>query len=772
MDPVGDGSTRFDLVEQPWLVARDLRGRRQRVSILGVFERAHELAGLYGDVPTQTFALTRMLLAVLHGALDGPADLSAWQRLWHAERLPTHTLAEYLHRLRHRFDLFHPSTPFLQVAGLRTATGRTSELSKLIADVPNGIPFFTTRLGGELSLSYAEAARWLVHVQAWDPSGIKSGAVGDERVVGGKGYSIGVAWSGLLGGVLLEGATLRETLLLNLLTREYGEVGQRLGADRPAWEREPVSSAEEVPGGREPTGPVDLYTWQSRRVRLFASGGRVTRVLICNGERVTPRNRHRVEPHSGWRRSPAQEKKLGQAPVYMPRELVPDRAIWRGLHFLLPAVAGRQASEAPAALAPGVLDWFGHLVCEELIDDQQVVRVRAIGMVYGSNSAVVDDIVDDAVAVRAVLARPDAELAQIATSCAEAAENAVRTLGNLAGDLAAAAGGEGSGVRGRVMEQAFAELDAPYRRWLADLGSDSDGVAVQIRWHQAVRAFVQAEADRMFRRIGPACWGGREVRNRMFTAAHAEARFARALRAGLPYASFPDGGAVVGSGGHREGNVVAESVALGYGPVGTVVDRRAGVLQARVIAGVPSAVADLARLRRGMGTQPGEVRDIVGVPLHEAFLERGFAPDDGDGGASASERAARVALTLFALHQQSQRQRMHRRGVGLGAALRRLAAGADVPGPVARRFRVLATAESLDELDHHLRGAVRLLRAETIALDYALLADQLVRWQRPSAANSVRLRWGREFYRLGNPAAARSIDPGWAEPPPCSGKDY
>ncbi|NYN06610.1 type I-E CRISPR-associated protein Cse1/CasA, partial [Salmonella enterica subsp. enterica serovar Typhimurium] len=68
---------------------------------------------------------------------------------------------------------------------------------------------------GRSKLSFAEAARWLVHTQAYDYSGIKPGVEGDPRVKGGKGYPIGTGWSGMTGGTVIRGTTLLETLLLN-----------------------------------------------------------------------------------------------------------------------------------------------------------------------------------------------------------------------------------------------------------------------------------------------------------------------------------------------------------------------------------------------------------------------------------------------------------------------------------------------------------------------------------------------------------------------------
>lgn len=531
----------FELSHEPWIPGREPNGSVAEDGILRTLGRAHELVGLSGDVPTQTFALTRLLLAVLHGAVDGPRDLGEWRELWKAEELPVARIASYLARHRERFDLLHPTTPFMQVADLRTAKGEVSELSKLVADVPNGVPFFTTRLGGKLTLSLAEAARWVVHAQAFDASGIKSGAVGDPRVRNGKGYPIGVAWSGLLGGLLLEGRTLKETLLLNLVAADFPALTRDPARDRPVWEREPARVTEEVEGGRPPTGPVDLYTWQSRRIRLAVIGDRVTGVLIANGEKLTPQNTHPLEPHTAWRRSEAQEKKPGVTGiVYMPREHDPDRAMWRGLESLLPALSSRQKGSAVPRLSPGIMEWLGLLSEERAVPPGTPVRVRAVGMVYGSNSSVVDDVVHDTLALKALLAERGAEsLARIAEVSVQAAEGAVRAVGGLAGDLAAAAGGDGSGPRSRTMEGVYALLDPRFRSWLLRLDPEVDPTDLQIAWHEEVSAVVRGVARELLRDIPPACWDGRVVRNNVLTAAHAEARFWKSLRAAVPFA-FPD----------------------------------------------------------------------------------------------------------------------------------------------------------------------------------------------------------------------------------------
>lgn len=194
------------------------------------------------------------------------------------------------------------------------------------------------------------------------------------------------------------------------------------------------------------------------------------------------------------------------------------------------------------------------------------------------------------------------------------------------------------------------------------------------------------------------------------------------------------------------------------GQVGTVVDVRIQKWQYGLLHGNPQlrahSMAVLARLRRGVGKPAGSVADILSFTLADELAGRD-APDE----ATEKEIAAHIALTLYSVHQQSQDKPMHQRGQGLGRAIRRL--NPEEPGspptPVVRRFQALITSDSLDELVHHARGMVQLLRAgkpKGFPLDYGLLADQLLRWQRPGEPSKVRLIWAREFYRTQRPATS------------------
>jgi CRISPR system Cascade subunit CasA len=529
----------FNLLDEPWITVLARDGKERDLSILGVLEQAPELAAIGGEVSTQVFAVTRLLVAFLHRAVDGPADQEAWARLWAQPGLPMRQLADYAERVRYRFDLFDDRTPFFQVAGLRTGKGEVSGLEKIVADVPNGEPLFTTRSAASLArISAAEAARWLVHVHAFDASGIKSGAVGDPAVKNGKGYPIGPGWAGQIGGVLAQGTTVRETLLLNLIARDadtYVRVGGP--ADVPPWERDPDEAGwrEDKPAA----GAIQLYTWQTRRVRLQGDRDGVTGVVLANGDRCSPQNRHDAEPHTAWRYSEPQSKKAGH-PVYMPRRHDQRRSVWRGIAALLPSVSSRRIAggDPDRALAPGVLQWLADLAQEGYLPGNFVIRFRVHGVEYGAQNATYAEILDDLLPLPVMLLREDHPAAgRTAVEAVRDAEKAVSCVWRLAENLAQAAGaGPGGGAGAATQELLYAQLEQPYRSWLAGLGSDSDLLEARARWHRTVRDACRPIKDQLITGASKAAWRGRLVNQRLVNVPLAEVWFTAALGKALPLA--------------------------------------------------------------------------------------------------------------------------------------------------------------------------------------------------------------------------------------------
>ncbi|MCQ4210397.1 type I-E CRISPR-associated protein Cse1/CasA [Streptomyces longispororuber] len=563
--PLAEGEKpSFDLTTRPWIPVLDLPGAQHDLSLREVFAQAGRLRRIVGDLPTQEFALLRLLLAVAHDALNGPPDVDAWADLWEDEYCFA-PVAAYLDRHRDRFDLLSQETPFFQTAGLRTSKDEVFSLNRIVADVPNGEPFFSARLPAVDRLTFAEAARWIVHAHAYDTSGIKTGAVGDSRAKGGKVYPLGVGWTGNLGGIFVEGATLRETLLLNLLAADavHFDIDPD---DVPAWRR-----AVSGPGGgeRPPTGIRDLYTWQSRRLRLHFDEGGVTGVVLGYGDPLHPRNRHSREPMTAWRRSPAQEKKLGQGTVYLPREHDPERAAWRGMAALLtgqpsPGTAG---SEPAAVLRPLVLEWVAQLVTEGILPRGYLVRARIVGARYGTQQSVIDEVVDDYVAMALVLLHQrDRRFADQAIAAVADADVAVNALADLASNLAWAAGLDSEPRRSMARAHAYGAFEQPYRSWLYRLAESDDPYGRREAWQREVFVLAQQLGDHLLAAAGDAAWVGRVVDLKKgpewLNSALADGWFRGALRKGLGITDSSDlGASPARAGGETTSDTAAEASA-------------------------------------------------------------------------------------------------------------------------------------------------------------------------------------------------------------------
>lgn len=153
----------------------------------------------------------------------------------------------------------------------------------------------------------------------------------------------------------------------------------------------------------------------------------------------------------------------------------------------------------------------------------------------------------------------------------------------------------------------------------------------------------------------------------------------------------------------------------------------------------------LAELRRGIGKVPGEVPQLWGY-----FLDSMPEEFYGDNEPSRAEWAVYISLTLFALHQQGKDSLvnpMQKDGQSLGSALASLVHDENDRERIARRFNIIATSNSIEELSHYMRAVIQLLRGENIGLDYPKLAGDIYCFQFPELISNVRLNWGQDFYR-------------------------
>lgn len=166
----------------------------------------------------------------------------------------------------------------------------------------------------------------------------------------------------------------------------------------------------------------------------------------------------------------------------------------------------------------------------------------------------------------------------------------------------------------------------------------------------------------------------------------------------------------------------------------------------------PAPGEELAALRRGIGRDPGTVASMW--PYYTQL--------DDAGRRTERLEAEHLALTLFAVHQQSQARPVHRTGVGLGTALLALRrSGKFSEEALDRRVGAAATATSTGEVAHHLRGLVTQLRgvSDVAGLDYTRLFRDLRNWHIAERRAEVRRRWGGQYFAWTRETADTAVSP-------------
>ncbi|WP_424642538.1 type I-E CRISPR-associated protein Cse1/CasA [Embleya sp. AB8] len=519
---------RFDLADDPWVPLWSTDGARSReCSVREALTRAQDFGGLDTDIPTQVPAILRqVLLPVVAAALGRPADGQDWLRRFGQGRFSEAECARlgaYLDEHRDSFDLFSQDRPFAQVAGLRTGKGDTKSAVLMVATESSGnnVPLFSNRTEGDvLSLTPAQAARWLLHTHCWDTAAIKTGVVGDPRVKAGKTMANPTGPLGQLGVVLPVGRTLYETLLLNL------PVGAGPESDVPQWHR---SAGHAGFAGsprwqvRSAAGLLDLWTWQARRVRLVPvqtpDGVRVERVIVAAGDRmaVLPD----LEPHTTWNLEPK------KTPPQRPRRHQPGQNGWRGMKALLAGTGGEPDGEKTASsrLLVQLRDLRTRL------PTGYPLQVHLTGITYGTQSSVVDNIFCDTIPLPVAALDPSTGAYRTVLGAAERADNLAKAVNTLSADLRRAAGGDPiPWDRGqRPGDQLLHALDLPVRRLLCGVQQTGEDQATLTRgllaWEQTAYLIAHRLADALISQTPATAFLGRTAGGRRYRQGTAERAF-------------------------------------------------------------------------------------------------------------------------------------------------------------------------------------------------------------------------------------------------------
>lgn len=504
----------FNLLREPWIRVMRQDCSVQECSLTEVLLDSHKYLRLAGELPTQDVAILRLLLAVLHTVFyrvdpegdEAPIEerseaIKRWKELWDLGCFPEKAIREYLETWEDRFWLFHPEYPFYQVPGARDGTSYTAaKLNGELSESSNKIRLFPTRAGeNKIGLSYAEAARWLINLNAFDDTSAKPK---------GKGLpSPGAGWLGKLGLIYAEGDTLFETLMLNLVLLDDGN--EPWEEPKPVWEREKPKSAERTEIAM-PDNQAELLTLQSRRLLLERNNGLVVGYTLLGGDFFAKINAI-AEQMTIWDR---REGKKNEPFYDQPKRLDPKRQLWRDFSVITgTGIAGRK---------PGVVSWVSELKKKKAIG--RVIRFRVAGIKYGDKDFFVEDVLADHLDFHTSLLDEAGKLwTNIIQEKISQTERAAWLLGVLAADLFKAEGGQpNSSTQAARKNQAeqdyYAAVDLPFREWLRSIDPEQGNDQLfrdekDRQWREEAYKIALRQGKSMVRGAGDIAFVGRWIKN-------------------------------------------------------------------------------------------------------------------------------------------------------------------------------------------------------------------------------------------------------------------
>jgi CRISPR system Cascade subunit CasA len=476
----------FNLLDEPWIKVIRPDCTEEEVSLTQALLRAHEFKDLCGEMATQDVAVLRLLLAVLHtvwsrvdtdGAkspLESADDAEErWETLWNLGRFPAQPILDYLARWHERFWLFHDQRPFGQLPKVQGTYFDAKKINAAISESGNTVRLFSERCGTKKNtLSYAEAARWMIHLNVFDDGACKSSP---EKDPNRQLPPLKVGYLCDMGVIVAQGKNLFQTLMLNMVllkngTEEWPE------ENCPAWEKDTVNTAERFEVAM-PQNQAELLTLPFRRIALERENCGVTGYRLLGGDFFDTTDGF-AEQMTVWKRVELKDKSVH----FYPKHHEPSKQMWREFS----ACFGYQPDEK----MPGVVNWVYCLLRQKSIPSE-VVTFKICALICNWKQATSKPIKDyffDALTFHAALltevgAGWRVRIQEEINRC----EQLAWCAGKLEDDLAKASGkDDGSGQKEDVRARMYDRLDLPFRKWLYEIDPKVVGTEMEAHvdsWH-------------------------------------------------------------------------------------------------------------------------------------------------------------------------------------------------------------------------------------------------------------------------------------------------
>lgn len=469
----------FNLLEEPWIKVLTNDMKEREVSLLELFSHAHEYRQLAGETATQDAAIFRFLLAILATVfyryeIDGtdsllseendsdPNDvIERWREYREQGHFSEKVFRNYLESCGERFWLFHPETPFYQVADLEYGTDyNTACMMGNIKESNNSATkhHFSLAEGEKIQrLCYSKATRWLIYFNAYAVN------VKTDKKAPGTANAVGIGRLGSLGFVMVQRDSLFETLLINLCPLKDGE--KLWGSPQPSWEKKVCRSQAREIG--IPDNIPEAYSLLSRRICLREQDGTVAGLKVMGGD-FYPLDNDVSEQMTMWKCIvDSKTKKKNE----LPKIHDPEVHIWREFTTLI----CDDASKETKPRIPGLIKWIYKLIDEGIISSGEIVIINSIGLIYGDamrytfGDCVYDNISLSAGLLNDLGAIWRQRISDEVAKC-ESAADAIRKLCDAIGDILYGKDpNKKMANKNQLVQKFYSMLDKSFRDWLLSI---------------------------------------------------------------------------------------------------------------------------------------------------------------------------------------------------------------------------------------------------------------------------------------------------------------
>ncbi|WP_367377064.1 type I-E CRISPR-associated protein Cse1/CasA [Levilactobacillus cerevisiae] len=521
---------KFNLTTDPWIKVFSIeKNQEETVSLIDLFKNAPHYRQLAGDMRSQDMAILRLLLAILTTvysrvdatgksypwlepnadsaepikvdqdiyAEDGQDTLfETWDQLYQAKGF-SQTVTDYLAEHAQDFAFFG-ERPFYQATAedydalvpqnKRVAAGKgqvlVKQMNRRVSESGNSPAIFAPKAGeAKNEVALTELIRWVITYQNF------TGVTDKTKVVTEEKFSNSAGWIYRISPVFVEGTTLFDTLMLNLVLVDTRKDETECTLQKPVWEAKSVRAyVNERTAQLLPDNLAELYTawsrilhieWQDGHPQIFSAG-----IPMFDYENAF------LEPMTTWRF----DKKTSKYRPAVKGLCSLGIAMWRNFGQYVKVHKDDEMHE------PGIVIWLRALKERELISQDAPLLLNSIALISDGNATSQSPAVevgDDMQLQADVLF--DEDLAERWPERIEDAIAVTQTIGtdfyHFASDLGTIRNLDVRPFASGMSAQFYEQLNEPFKAWLADLKPTEDRDQKIILWKSKLEKIVVAAVD-------------------------------------------------------------------------------------------------------------------------------------------------------------------------------------------------------------------------------------------------------------------------------------